>query len=149
VEDCASLRTSPPLLLLLLNVDGERYYVPLCATASARDEPRHQVAQCGRQTVCDAHGDPDFGRALLSLIASGGTVEGTRGCFIGRSVHPWSGPPPAEALAMPVRTLGGEQSNTSLLFDRALILKSFRRPQDSVNPEVEITHFLTSRTQFA
>jgi trehalose synthase-fused probable maltokinase len=44
--------------------------------------------------------------------------------------------------------LRGEQSNTSLRFGDALILKLFRRVQFGPNPEVEIGRFLTERTQF-
>jgi len=43
----------------------------------------------------------------------------------------------------------GEQSNTSIRFGDALILKVFRRLQFGPNPEVEIGWFLTERTSFA
>jgi predicted trehalose synthase len=45
--------------------------------------------------------------------------------------------------------ISGEQSNTSIVFDRRLILKSIRRPQGGINPELEVLHFLTSRTHFS
>jgi predicted trehalose synthase len=47
-----------------------------------------------------------------------------------------------------VRRLGGEQSNTSLAIGETLILKLFRRLADGVNPDVEITRFLTEHTGF-
>jgi trehalose synthase-fused probable maltokinase len=48
----------------------------------------------------------------------------------------------------PVRLLQAEQSNTSLRFGEALILKLFRRLQFGANPEVEIGWFLTEQTTF-
>jgi trehalose synthase-fused probable maltokinase len=48
----------------------------------------------------------------------------------------------------PVRLLHAEQSNTSLRFGDALILKLFRRLQFGANPDVEIGWFLTEHTAF-
>lgn len=46
------------------------------------------------------------------------------------------------------RILSGEQSNTSVLFDNKYFLKFFRKVDRSVNPDVEITRFLTVNTNF-
>ncbi len=48
-----------------------------------------------------------------------------------------------------VRRLSVEQSNTSLLLDRAAILKLYRRPLPGPHPEVEIGRFLTDVAGFA
>jgi maltose alpha-D-glucosyltransferase/alpha-amylase len=50
---------------------------------------------------------------------------------------------------MPVRLLGAEQSNTSLLLGRRFLLKSLRFPPDGPNPEFEVAHFLATSTSFA
>jgi len=47
-----------------------------------------------------------------------------------------------------VRSLGAEQSNTSLRVDRSLVFKLFRRLEDGENPEVEMGRFLATRTAF-
>jgi maltose alpha-D-glucosyltransferase/alpha-amylase len=47
-----------------------------------------------------------------------------------------------------VRGLGGEQSNTSIAFGDRLVFKQFRRLLPGINPEEEITRFLTERTSF-
>jgi maltose alpha-D-glucosyltransferase/alpha-amylase len=44
---------------------------------------------------------------------------------------------------LPSRVGSAEQSNTSLLYDKQLILKLFRRLQPGENPDVEIGRFLT------
>jgi maltokinase len=44
-----------------------------------------------------------------------------------------------------VRPVGVEQSNSSIVFGEALILKAFRRLEPGVNPELELLRFLTAR----
>lgn len=41
-----------------------------------------------------------------------------------------------------------EQSNTSIIFNEKYVLKIFRRIYVSVNPDFEISHFLTEKTEF-
>ncbi len=63
-----------------------------------------------------------------------------------------SGPPragrsPPIRTSLATRRLTGEQSNTSVVIGD-LVLKSLRRPQPGLNPDLEITRFLTTRTAF-
>src|SRR5438046_9942411 len=44
--------------------------------------------------------------------------------------------------------MGTEQSNSSMLFDNKFFLKLYRKIEDGVNPDVEITRFLTEHTKF-
>ena len=46
------------------------------------------------------------------------------------------------AAAPEARAIGAEQSNTSVVFDDALILKVFRRLEAGINPELEMLRFL-------
>jgi maltose alpha-D-glucosyltransferase / alpha-amylase len=98
--------------------------------------------------VVDALYDRAFLKHLLDAIAR-------RRSFRGKS---------AEILALPskhFRALRGasetmlepaptkrEQSNTSIVYGDRLILKMFRRLQDGVNPDVEISRFITEKTSF-
>jgi maltose alpha-D-glucosyltransferase/alpha-amylase len=97
-------------------------------------------------TVVDALDDPAFCRALLTLMAGGGTAEGTGGTLRGVAVVSTLLELPAD---VPVRRLPGEQSNTSVLFERALILKFFRTHVPGINPEVEMGRFLTEHGSFS
>jgi predicted trehalose synthase len=96
--------------------------------------------------VVDALGDPVVCRALLDLVGVGGRLPGRQGEIRGHPTHAF---PRGLAGDLPVRRLGGEQSNTSVTFGDALILKHFRRLHHGVNPDLDVTRFLTERTAYA
>jgi trehalose synthase-fused probable maltokinase len=109
----------------------DRYAVPLGAEA-------------GAALVGDALDDAAYCRALLDLIARGGTLRGEHGELHGLPTAGFpTGLPP-----LPTRRVGGEQSNTSVIFGDRLIMKHFRRLAEGRNPEEEMTRFLTERAHF-
>ncbi|HEV7862132.1 MAG TPA: phosphotransferase [Acidimicrobiia bacterium] len=73
----------------------------------------------GQALVYDALLDSELALALLGVVAP-------------------------EFPAERVRPLGGEQSNTSLVYDDAMILKVFRRLTEGHNPEVEVIETLAA-----
>jgi predicted trehalose synthase len=95
--------------------------------------------------VVDGLDDAGFCRAVLSLIQRAEAARGARGEIRGV-------PSPALPATLPgdlaVHRVGGEQSNTSVVFGSAVILKHFRHLVAGLNPEQEITKFLTERTSF-
>jgi maltose alpha-D-glucosyltransferase/alpha-amylase len=95
--------------------------------------------------LADAFDDPAFCRALLDLIATTGRAGRERSAILGR---PSAGFPAGLPHDAPVRRLTGEQSNTSVTFGDALIVKYFRRLVAGVNPELEISRYLTERAAF-
>lgn len=143
VLDWAILDPDGPLVLLLIAVDGDPYYVPVTVTAEAA--PEATLVRAGADAVVDAHHDPRFGRRVLAAIASGRSADGRHGRFGFRPTPGWAFAPDPDALAG--RRLTGEQSNTSLVVGD-LVLKSLRRPQPGLNPDLEIARFLTTRTAF-
>jgi trehalose synthase-fused probable maltokinase len=143
IEDWAVLDQRGPLLLALLDVDGERYYLPLAVSASA--DEGDAITRVGSQMVVEGHADPAFGMKMLEAIGAGREITGQTGSFRCRPMMPWAAPGGGNATASDVQRLSGEQSNTSIALGRELILKSLRRPRPGVNPEVEITQFLTAR----
>lgn len=89
----------------------------------------------------DAFEDPERLRVLGDLMAHGSSIKGEAGVFQfgGPSLDP-SNPPGADSA----RTLGAEQSNTSLVLDESVIVKTFRRVAVGSNPELELTRLLTT-----
>ncbi|HET7584854.1 MAG TPA: putative maltokinase [Gemmatimonadaceae bacterium] len=88
-------------------------------------------------------------RALGALIARGGACEeaGLRW----RVELVGAGDDALRAALAPggeARVGTAEQSNTSIVFGDAAILKLFRRLEPGVHPDVEIGRFLTTRTSF-
>jgi trehalose synthase-fused probable maltokinase len=143
VLDWAVLDPEGPLVLLLLEIDGDPYYVPV--TVSTEAAPDAALARVGAEAVVDAHDDARFGRRVLGAIAASRTLSGREGRFGFRPTPGWAFPPDPDAR--PGRRLTGEQSNTSVAVGD-LVLKSLRRPQPGLNPDLEITRFLTTRTAF-
>ena len=139
--------SEPLAVLVLVETDADRYYVPLTARSEGAGEGE-TVGTVDGVTLGDAHGEPEFGRRLLHACATGRVLAGVRGRFTGH----WSGAtaaPDAVACRETVVTLvKGEQSNTSLLLGGRLIAKSFRRPRPGANPDFEIAHFLTMSSGF-
>jgi maltokinase len=86
--------------------------------------------------------DASLARELVSAMRTGLTVQGEQGVAEFR---------PAEDFSALGRELGAarlvasEQSNSSVVFDDALILKIFRHLEPGINPELELLRFLTER----
>ncbi len=110
---------------------------------------RVQSEQGEPGVVLDAHWLPGYGRALMQLTHRRRRLNGRDGTLA--AVVYGSGVARMRAAAdteEPVAVIGGEQSNTSLTFDEDVIMKTVRRIEPGINPEVEISRMLTERAQF-
>jgi len=85
---------------------------------------------------------PALARELVSAMRAGLTVQGGEGMLEFRPAADFSGL--AQELDA-VRLISSEQSNTSVVFGDALILKLFRRVEPGINPELEMLRFLSER----
>jgi maltose alpha-D-glucosyltransferase / alpha-amylase len=159
--DWGLLRRGPqPLFLTLVEAqfdDGERetYALPLavCAPPDAKAvEDRYAHAVLARVTgarkgiLFDAWLDDGFARTLLEVIGTAQEIRTRRG-----TVHGLPTRALPEVFAgddLRVARLSAEQSNTSLIYGRQLILKLFRRLQPGINPDYEIGRQLTERIGF-
>jgi maltokinase len=146
IAEQVTLRTDAPRLVLALvearfgEGTHETYQVPLGLRPAGEGWSERVIGEDEGWTVYDALADPACGRELLHRMRSGSeeTVEeGTlrfrwaAGAGIGGTVD--------------VRPVGVEQSNSSVVFGEALILKAFRRVEPGINPELELLRFLTER----
>jgi maltokinase len=88
----------------------------------------------------DALEDEELVLDLVGLIGAQATVEHEGGTLQFGTVD-GAGP----GQGGPVRPMGGEQSNTSVVLDERLVLKLYRKLEAGVNPELELLRFLTER----
>jgi trehalose synthase-fused probable maltokinase len=151
VVDAADVEGDRPFVLALIDVDGDRYHLPLALRAAsdpAVAPPEREVGPVGDRVVYDAHWDPRFARWALEAMVTERRVPATAGVFAYRrasEAKPRGGEEDGDLTAAP---LADEQSNTSVRLGRRFIFKSFRRPRPGSNPELEVSHFLTTRTSF-
>ncbi|SDF07699.1 maltokinase [Mycolicibacterium neoaurum] len=121
--------------LVLLEVDYADGSVDRYQVVVRWDSGAEQTAigtDAGR-TGYDALTDPEVAARLLGLIEESATL-GPVG-FLAEPDAQW-GP------AAPVRSMGAEQSNTSIVFGDHAIMKAFRRLTPGINPDIELTRAL-------
>ena len=139
VSSAVLLDTDPEVRLVVARVDyadgGSEHYQLLLASTKAQVEQRLEHAVLGEadgRTVYDAVHDPVASSALLEHLSLGDRLEGID--FVNDAE--------LDSTLAP-RVLGVEQSNTSVVYGDALILKLFRRLQPGANPDIEVTKALS------
>jgi maltose alpha-D-glucosyltransferase/alpha-amylase len=140
----------------IIYTDGapETYSLPV---QIAIGEAAHTIAQAAPHAVIarfagaeeailhDAIWDAAFREQLFRAITQRQSLQGKSGELFGvpgSSLTPDAKIPPSQVVA-------AEQSNSSMLFDNKFFLKLYRKLEDGVNPDVEITRFLTEKRGFA
>jgi maltose alpha-D-glucosyltransferase / alpha-amylase len=146
----------PPLTPFLAVADvqfadggSERYALPLTVLAQPEisalltDRPAAAIAWIdaeGGRLLTDALADDNACRGLLAAIDARrqfGFIEGS--VVSVRDVGSVVGSPLTD---IPVRRSGAEQSNSSVIFGRASILKIYRRLEAGPHPELELGRYL-------
>src|SRR5215212_11921836 len=148
VVEAISLRSEPPELVLALvearfgEGTHETYQVPVGVRPSDEGWGERVICETGEWTVYDALADPAAGRELLHRMRSGSSETVAGGTLRFR----WAASAGADlGGTVDVRPVGVEQSNSSIVFGDAVILKAFRRVEPGVNPELELLRFLSER----
>jgi maltose alpha-D-glucosyltransferase/alpha-amylase len=97
----------------------------------------------------DAIWDSGVREKLFGVIAKQQCLKGRGGelCGVAGSLLTADATAPHAGLSSQV--MSGEQSNSSMLFENKFFLKLYRKLEDGVNPDVEITRFLTERRGFS
>jgi maltose alpha-D-glucosyltransferase/alpha-amylase len=134
--------------------DPERYLLPLAFAAADEaaklqlERPHLIIARLFlRDTgvegfIYDAVGSRAFAQSLLDTMGRRRVLKGTNGEVKGfsldafRRLHDEDAPPLEPLLGR------AEQSNSAILFGDKFILKTFRRLESGVNPDLEINRFL-------
>ena len=146
VLDVVALVDGPPALsaaLVEARFPGGTHDVYQLLLATHDDVPAVDeaiVGEVGGVDVYDAFADPEACELLGGLLRAGAEVHGERARV---EFHWLAGVEPPRPGAT-VRGIGAEQSNTSIVFDDALVLKAFRRVEAGTNPELEMLRFLSS-----
>jgi len=133
----------------------ETYTLPVqvasgdAARAIERNAPQAVIARFngpGDAILFDAVWDTAFREKLFRLMQDRQRADGKVGQLVG-AAH--------ESLTENIKSvlpksevLSGEQSNSSMLFEDKFFLKLYRKLEDGVNPDVEVTRFLTERSAF-
>jgi maltose alpha-D-glucosyltransferase/alpha-amylase len=86
-------------------------------------------------------------RAAAGTDAAG-PVTAALVCRPAQAVSQVVGADPDAVLTMPERSLGADQSNTSVVIGERVLLKAYRRLEAGLNPELELVAFLTEVARF-
>jgi len=163
LADIISIPTPTQAALLLMvtvkyadNTD-ESYAMPVLRVAedmmSAEGEPSLMKLQTGAGVdpvfLTDALKNEEFLGELLELIQRKAILQGEKGELRALQTAAYSRLYPTSAGRLKPKSVGAEQSNTSVIYGSHLILKFFRRMQEGINPDLEIGKFLTEQTSFA
>jgi trehalose synthase-fused probable maltokinase len=134
VHDAVTIRQAEPQLFLALvelRYDTGAHDLYQLLFSAARDgTPFDGLAE-----------DASLAREIVSAMRSGLTAQGVQGVIEFRPAEDFS------ALGRELgaaRLIASEQSNSSVVFDDALILKIFRRLEPGINPELEVLRFLSA-----
>ncbi len=139
-----------------VETDPEVYVMPL-AVASGMEADR-LLAEAPEAVIADIHGleDPallydamhgdELPTALLALAAGRRTIRGKTVGLAPRRL-PGYRHLLSEVEGEPVKVMGLEQTNTSVVFGEQLIMKLFRTVEPGPNPEIEVGRFLTERAE--
>jgi maltose alpha-D-glucosyltransferase/alpha-amylase len=136
---------------------AETYDIPLVVRAADVPQRNGEAASMLRVrqegfsediVLSDALLDEQFLRYLLDAMPQGVSFRGSRGEVraVSTKALPSLWQPSQGSLAPSLMKV--EQSNSSVVYDRRLVLKIFRRLEEGLNPDLEIGTFLSERTSF-
>jgi maltokinase len=117
------------------------YQLPIAVRPASSGWTEGVICTTADHVVYDALLDEAADAVLAEHVSASTAIERPAGCM---RFH-WE----AAGVEVPrprprARTMGAEQSNTSVVLDDRLVLKVFRRIQPGINPELEMLRFLAA-----
>ena len=107
-----------------------------------------QPGKTGESILYDALMDSEFCTLLLKSVGRRHTFKGKSGRVLAsptKAFRRLRGTVDTDLTPVPMNV---EQSNTSVIYGKQLVLKLFRNFEEGINPDVEIGKFLTENTSF-
>jgi maltose alpha-D-glucosyltransferase/alpha-amylase len=140
-----------------VEADAEIYVMPLAVAGEVeadrltRETPTALIAEirAGSRTgaLYDALHDPSLVSSLLDIAAGRAPAQGASVSLVTETI-PDAGDLSRDLAGVPMRVVGAEQTNTSVVVGEQMILKLLRKFEPGPNPEVEMGRFLTEKTGF-
>jgi len=90
--------------------------------------------------------NPELHYAFLEAIAKKRKIKTQENVLTGKPSKKFKSLLGKGALPMPSHILKAEQSNTSIVFGEKFFMKIFRKIETGINPDIEITKYLTEKT---
>jgi trehalose synthase-fused probable maltokinase len=146
VTDAVMVRAEAPQLVLALVQarfnpgTTELYQVPIGVRPVEEGWTEGVIAEANGSVVYDAFSDPELARDIGRMMSESVSLPGDGGSV---SFCRTDGAKQLISDDMPVRLVGEEQSNSSVVFGDELIMKSFRKLEAGVNPDLEMLRFLS------
>jgi maltose alpha-D-glucosyltransferase/alpha-amylase len=138
-----------------LDAPTETYAIPVkiaskdVARSVSQSAPNAIIAHFASSNgaiLFDAVWDATFRSQLFEAIVQRKRVKGQLSDLVGLASEKLQSIQPVASDKSHV--FGAEQSNSSMLFDNKFFLKLYRKLEEGVNPDVELTRFLTEYTNF-
>ena len=151
------------IVLLQINYtegDPETYVIPMAHEAGSKGEerlknhPEQVLAQIKLRdkdevgVLFDAFGDKEFLDFPLDTIAQGHTYKGNLGELAATQTEAFkelfgNEKHPEINASLEPRLLGGEYSNSAIIYGDRFFFKLFRKVEEGINPDFEVGCFLT------
>jgi maltose alpha-D-glucosyltransferase/alpha-amylase len=119
----------------------------------AREWPENVIATLRLRdqegVLYEAIVNEDLHRLLLDMIARGRIRRMEGGHIIARRGNSFPAILGDKTLPLPSHVLKVEQSNTAIVYQDTFFLKMYRRIEEGLNPDTELTRYLTEDANFA
>jgi len=155
---------TPTSLIFLVEVNyteglPEIYTLPVSFTTSEEEineivteYPQSVIVQLhtagGNGILFDAAFTEQFRMNLLTMITKKNKYKGTKGELTAYSGKFFNKLMPRNQIPTESHVLKADQSNTAILYEDKLFLKFYRQLDEGVNPDLELTRYLTEENNF-